>query len=281
MSSTMSYCVTGCVVRGKHAVGDGSECLGAEVCRGCLPRRAVFGRLCRWCWQRLHADVVDAPGLVEHLRAMAEPDAGATPPSGARASRAPSEGSVLSAAVDAADEVHAVLASWAQEIVDKHPAGLRGPSEVGWWRTRTTTAVDRDTGEVYLRRSQTFGARDTSATADLVRWLLPHLAWVSEQEWAGEMRSELGHLIGTTKARWPMEERSRPVLHATCRECGRASLVYYPPSYPGAQVQVACSHPECGQVYDERAWALLTGDGVPEAERLLVLRQLGEGRAEA
>jgi len=253
MTETSAVCVTGCTTRGQHT----SDCGGGE-CRSCRPRPASFGRLCSWCWQRLNADVVDSPGLVEHLRAEAEPDAAAAPPSDTRGHSDPAEGSVLSAAIDAADELHACLASWAQEIVDKHPANLTGPSEAGGWRSQTSTRVDHETGEVYLSESRVIGFHDPAATAALVNWLLPHLAWASEQDWAGEMRNELGEMVGTTKARWPMEERSRPVLNATCSDCHRASLVLYPPAYFKAQLQVACSHHECGKVYDEREWGMLT-----------------------
>lgn len=250
--ATITYCAKGCTVRGRHL----EQCTDTE-CRGCLPRRAKYGRLCGWCWQRLNADVVDAPTLVEHLREVAEPDAAAAAPSDSRSYRDPAEGSALSAAVDAADEIHAVLASWALLIVDEHPAGLTGPDQRAWRSTTPYLATDKETGERYQMYEHPVGFRDAAATGRLVRWLLPHLTWAAEQDWIGDMRRELGHLMATTRARWPMEESERPVPFATCSECDRASLVYYPPSEFRAQVQVACNHPECGHIYDERSWGLL------------------------
>lgn len=255
MPETVVWCASGCTVRGQHT----ADCpAGPEVeCRGCQPRQATVGRLCGWCYQRLRLDVAAAPDIVEHLRLVAEPDAGAAPPSDTRSYSDPSEGSVLSAAVDAADEIHAVLASWAQYVIETFPSPIKGPSQAGWWRTETTTRVDPETGEAYARGGWTQGARTPAATAELATWFDRYLDWCAEQSWAGDMRAEVGSLIGTTRARWPIAERSRPVPYATCPECDRASLVYHPPAYFKAQAQVTCSHKECAEVLDERKWGMV------------------------
>jgi len=137
MSATKA-CLSGCKMRGSHLTT--CETKGAEIdpCTGCLPRLAEFGNLCPFCWQRLNSDVIDAPGLVRHLREMAEPDAGRKPAGDGRSMGDPAWGSILSAAIGAADEIHAQLASYAHLVLEEHPNGeqMAGPDEHGVWRSQ-------------------------------------------------------------------------------------------------------------------------------------------------
>lgn len=237
----MSACITGCMIRGQHE----TTCEDRDTCAGCLPRPAEFGHLCAWDWQRLNGDVVDCPGLVEHLREIGEPDAHAAPPSDTTSYRDPSEGSILPAAWLAADEVHANLASWALLILEEHPngQGMAGPDEVGAWHTRYGSTV---------------GVLTSRATEALVKWLLPLLPWCAEQEWAGEMRQELATLVATTKARWPIADtRSRHIPGTSCPRCQHLTLWYTPPVGFGLPFVVACENPECGRVFEEDEWTRL------------------------
>ena len=254
--TTTKACLSGCTQRGSHLTT--CETKGAEIdpCTGCLPRAAEFGNLCPFCWQRLNSDVVDAPGLVRHLRDMAEPDAGRKPAGDGRSMGDPAWGSILSAAIGAADEIHANLASWALLILEEHPNGARmaGPDPRGAWLTRYGATV---------------GVCKAEATARLVKWLLPLLPWCSEQEWAGEMQRELSALIATTKARWPMEDtKTRAILGTPCPRCDHLGLMYTPPSWFKAPFVVACGNPECGRVFSEDEW-----------ERLVGLLEIAEKRA--
>lgn len=287
MSDVLTPCIEGCTRHGKHLPDcTGYAADGIDPCRGCQPRPAEFGLLCAFGWQRLNADVVDAPGLVRHLRDMAAIEDEATigslppgrptmfeidgkwvpihlghrslahltsqtpglkPPSDTRSHLDPAEGAILSTAVDAADELHATLTSWAMLILEKHPHGSRmtGPDPRGAWLTQY---------------GATAGIRDPEATARLVRWLLPLLPWCSEQEWAGEMRRELSEMIATTKARWPMDDtRTRPIRDTPCPRCDRIALTYTPPAVYRAPFVVACSNPECGRIFTEDEWERLAG----------------------
>jgi len=234
-----SACLSGCTQRGSHLTTCETKSAEIDPCTGCLPRAAEYGNLCPWCFQRLTSDVIDAAPLVRHLRFLAEPDAGRKPAGDGRSMGDPAWGSILSAAIGAADEIHANLASWALLILEEHPNGARmaGPDPRGAWLTLYGSTV---------------GVLDPEATARLVKWLLPMLPWCSEQEWAGEMRRELSSLIATTKARWPMEDtKTHGVAGVLCTSCGRASLVYTPTCGPRLPFHVACTHPECGRVYTE------------------------------
>lgn len=260
--SDLSVCVSGCTVRDRHRTD--CPCTGDHDrdhdghCRGCQPRAAEYGRLCPWCWQRLNADVVDAPELVRHLRAMALPHAGRRGYDASTGHGDPAETPILSAAIDTADEIHAMLASWAHLVLDEHPDGdqMRGPDETGTVRTETVAILDSDIartyGGPYLRRSTIAGIRDPGATERLVRWLLPQLRWCSSQAWAGEMRREISSAIHTALARWPvMDRRSRAIAGVRCVSCGNISLAYSPTAGPRLPFHVACTHPDCGRLYTE------------------------------
>ena len=152
---------------------------------------------------------------------------------------------MLSGAVDAADEVHVCLASWALLILEDHPNGaaMTGPDERGAWLTRYGAVA---------------GVRAPEATTRLVAWLTPWLDWCAGQEWAGEMRREIGQLIATTSARWPTEDyRERPVPGVACPRCDALSLTYTPPRWATAPFVVACVNPECGRTFSEDEWTRL------------------------
>lgn len=249
----MTACVEGCSIRGQHRTTCETRDAEVDPCTGCLPREAEFGNLCAFAWQRLNSDVIDAAPLVRHLRFLAEPDAGRKPAGDGRSMGDPAWGSILSAAIGAADEVHMTLAGYAHLVLEEHPNGehMAGPDEHGVWRSQDCWHVVD--GASVPKPSTVAGIKgDAEATARLVKWLLPLLPWCSEQEWAGEMRRELSALIATTKARWPMEDtKTRGVAGVLCTSCGRASLVYTPTSGPRLPFHVACTHPQCGRVYTE------------------------------
>jgi hypothetical protein len=162
------YCAYGCHIRDGHKPGCEGEC------RGCLPRPAADGlALCAWCIRTLERDVAAVPYLVAHMRGAARPNAGAKPYGSDATHADPAEGNVLSAAVDAADELHAALASWAHLILEEHPSRLTGPDEAGAWRSNTGDVVG-------------IKPDDLRPTVHLVEWITPLLPWCEAQEWAGE-----------------------------------------------------------------------------------------------
>lgn len=250
-------CTYGCTRRGQHV----TDCAGGE-CMGCMPREAMFGELCQWCWQRLNADIVDSPALARYLWQVAQPNVGSQARDDTSRPGAPSARSVLHDATDALDGLHSCLASWAHLILEEHPDGYRmhGPDERGTVRTQTVAVLDgpivTQYGQ-YLRRSTVAGVRDPKATSRLVKWLLPHLTWCSQQEWAAEMRREVGQVVRTTMARYPVAERTRHVPGVECPDCQQVSLVYDPPTLERRTVQVNCSSRGCGRIYTEDEFARL------------------------
>lgn len=275
MTSTTTACARGCVLRGQHT----TDCPDRDACRGCLPRPAEFGLLCPLDWQRLNGDVVDVALLVRHLRdEVADPNqAGGAPPpsSGTRVYRDPSEGSVLSDAIGAADELHATLADIAEHIIDEHPrAGLpdvadptdrtgrrrvphpnllEPPPEAHVWRSRQTL-VTRD-GHTDVVHSRVIGVRDADATDALVAWTLPLLPWLAGREWVATACDDLAAIVAHTAHRWPLEEDARGRhVSAPCPRCAHLSLHLSPAVPARPTTVVTCTNPECAALLTEAEW---------------------------
>lgn len=263
MGAPPTPCVCGCTIRGQHDTHCPERCrhlaparprLPQECpercdhdCPGCAPRPAKFGRLCPWDWQRLHADIVDSPALVRYLWALAHCGETTSPDNLNIRGGDPSERGVLHTALDALNGLHACLASWAHHILEEHPNGsqMAGPDQHGVWSTTTEPP-------------ETVGIRDPEATSQLVRWLLPQLRWCADQEWVGEMRREIGDVVRTTAARFPVTERTRTIPGVECTVCHRVSLAYDPPTLERRTVQVNCTSPGCGVIFTEAEFARLT-----------------------
>lgn len=238
----MSACIRGCTIRGQHT----ADC--ATECAGCLPRPAVEGLLCAWDYARLVADVESLPSLIAHLGEMAEPDAGHQAGGDGRSGGDPAHRTILPAATLTADELEIAVCGWVLIVMED--LGLEGPA------MRWTMGGRRKVGaETWGEPPKPVAARDMRA---LVKWLLPHLPWVAQQEWVGEMRGDLGREISTAKARWPMVERGHAVP-MPCPRCESLTLWYSPPAWAGASMRVECLSPDCGRVFAEEEWVRMRG----------------------
>ena len=215
------------------------------------PVQAEYGNLCAWCWGRLHHDLADAPELTTHLRAIGQPHAAARPLTTDPIHRGdPAEQDPYPQSWHAADELHGDLASWALLILEEHPANLTGPT-INLTAGRTDT--DPTTGEPYT--SDPRPTPHTGDTAELVDWMRPHLEWVAQQDWAIDMRAELGNTIATLKARWPTADNStRPVRDVACPRCDGLTLTYAPPVRYRAPFVVSCINQDCGRIFSEDEW---------------------------
>ena len=262
----VSECAAGCVVRGQHlAECDGwawsADSCGEPVeveCRGCLPRRAEQGLLCAGCWGRLQSVVRTLPSLVEHLFDMGVPalrcPLGKT---GGGGRSAAGSSSLYSDALVAADDLHAVLATYAQEVAVEHPMAGTLPVGLCRWSEGLPVAGPADWADVAdgVADPVVLGPREPEDTRRLVDWLSPHLEWVAGRGWAVDMLGDLAPLAARARARWPMEEPERRITDVRCPSCGALSLVVRPVRVVGGQSQVVCSRLECGVVLAEEDWA--------------------------
>lgn len=126
----MNVCARGCTVRGEHD----PRCPSGQ-CTGCRPRQAEYGTLCIGCHGRLTRALYQAPRLVAYLRGV-DPQQSSDEANvkGTREQPIP----LNTAAVDAADELHAMLCSWVLLVLEEHPSGLKGPDARGSRLTEPT-----------------------------------------------------------------------------------------------------------------------------------------------
>lgn len=64
--------VRSCTIRGYHLANtdEGHEDRPGHTCRGCLPRPAEVGLLCRFCFDKFEAALVEGRDLIPHLRSI-------------------------------------------------------------------------------------------------------------------------------------------------------------------------------------------------------------------
>lgn len=241
----MSACaVSGCVARHLHT----GTCEG-NGCPGCAPRAAEHGTLCPHHWQRLNGAVVDVPGLLAHLLDIGQPTAGRQAGGDGRSHGDPAERTILPASWLDADEISALLTSWASMVIEERPHTIGPRAGVLTWTLGGWRGGDRVDPQPVR----------TESPDDLVRWLLPLLPWVAEQEWAVEMLREMEAMVGTAKARWPMAERGRHVEGLPCPRCEHLTLWYEPPTTARPTMQVHCLEPDCGRIFGEDEWDRMRG----------------------
>ena len=244
----MSACACGCSVRGEHLGGCDGTAPGRDggvvECRGCLPRRAEHGVLCARCWGRLQSAVRTLPSLIEHLRAVAAPavssPAGRT---GSGRARRPGGGMLYPAALVEADELHAVLAAWCEEVAAERPGASAPPRRATRWTA--SAAGDREP----------LGPAGPGSTRVLARWLDAHLEWAAGRPWAGDMLTDLA---GGARAQLRRIREEVPVRRAEgvrCTRCHSLSVVVVPPAAGGGRALVRCTLPACGAVLGEDDWA--------------------------
>ena len=260
----MSQCASGCTIRGHHLAGCNGWAWGRDECGqpeevecdGCLPRQAEFGVLCPWCWGRLQSSIRTLPPLVEHLFDMGAPSLRSPlgRPGGGRST--PGPGCLYSDALVAADELHAILGTWAQEVAVEHPAAGSLPVGLCRWSQGRPAAGPLGWADVADGGADPviLGPREQEDTRRLVAWLIPHLEWIASRPWATDMIADLVSAASRALARWPIQEPERRITNVRCPSCGAWSLVLIPPSVPGAERLVRCTLPACGSVLTEEDW---------------------------
>ncbi|MEA1305651.1 hypothetical protein [Actinomyces oris] len=156
----------------------------------------------------------------------------------------------------AADELHAILGTWAQEVAVEHPAAGSLPVGLCRWSEGRPVAGPLGWADVADGGADPviLGPREQEDTRRLVAWLIPHLEWISSRPWATDMIADLVSAASRVLARWPIQEPERRITNVRCPSCGAWSLVLIPPSVPGAERLVRCTLPACGSVLTEEDW---------------------------
>jgi len=241
-------CASGCTLRDRHTTPTPDK--HPDDCPGCQPRPTVPGLAVCWrCYYRLVDALTRAPDLVAHIRDHVTPGS-AVRQEGTRGKRPAPPAPLNVTAVADADDLHALLASWAGVILTDHPDHLTGPS---WSGTRLLPARRRPNTPVYLdpEPAGLTTTGDWHATAAVTRWIYTHHEWALTQEWAGDLTTEVTTLVATLRGRYPVEERPT-YTGAPCPNCGRPSLIRYAPTCWQGPVTITCA--DCGTTVPEKLY---------------------------
>lgn len=229
----------GCVVRDRHV----AECEDPD-CTGCQPSVADRGRLCPRHWAWLNRDLSMCAELVLQVResavsmnAHAQED---RVRSGGQARPAPVDVS----AVDACDELIALLVSASESIADQ--LGVPAPSPAHVWRA----------GHVVQGFVSVSPRVAAAVTAGVVSWWRDRLEEIASLDDVLDVGPELHEIVRAVKARWPAVERSRHLPGTPCRGCDLMDLWWTPPNGVGWPITVECH--SCGYVAPEEDLVRLT-----------------------
>lgn len=276
VEASLAACSTGCTLKGRHLADCNPDCPctchtnlyapcdtpggchehhDGTACRGCLPKPIPDSRtVCQDCETRLTAALDEAPHLVAHIRSHIEPGPAPTDPDRpkrhGKAEAAPAPLSV--AALSDADDLHALLASWAVRIAASRR--LHGPSWAGS-DVRPASKRRHPIGAMVYEDARVVGVRYDGATRHVTDWLRVHIDHAVALDDAADLVDEIASLVGALKRRWPDEEPVRWLPRIRCPKCHRMSLRRSPPKFVGQPVMIHCSATDCGKQIAEELWA--------------------------
>lgn len=219
-----------CTIRGYHLTTcDGTR--NGHECRGCLPRPAETGILCRSCWERFEAALSTAVDLITHLRSV---EKGPVSIDGVRTSTVVAP--TFPASWQAADRLWVALAKIA--IVDAKDT--RG-EEPEWWPYTSIWS-----GFSYAATLDEVAL----AVRELVAWVNVSPESVVARMAGAEAAVEFFREVQRSLAMFPLAEDTKPLRPIRCRECQQFTLWRRPPLVYLDEVVVQCQNPACQAFYD-------------------------------
>lgn len=213
---------TGCAVNGEHE----SECADPE-CRGCRPRTVDTGRLCAVHVSWLNRDLADAAEVALQVReSIMRGKSGGDEP--VRSARLEPPAPLVAAAVDAADELIALLLSVAERLA---PEFNVSPPSCRVWRTGP-----------YVQGfpAGTSPHRVGAEVRKIVDWFRVHRTDLMYMPDVLDFGEDLHDMLGKMRTRWPTAERARHLPGTACGVCGLMDLWWTPPNGVGWPITVEC-----------------------------------------
>lgn len=213
---------TGCAVNGEHE----SECADPE-CRGCRPRTVDTGRLCAVHVSWLNRDLADAAEVAVQVReSIMRGKSGGDEP--VRSARLEPPAPLVAAAVDAADELIALLLSVAERLA---PEFNVSPPSCRVWRTGP-----------YVQGfpAGTSPHRVGAEVRKIVDWFRVHRTDLMYMPDVLDFGEDLHEMLGKMRTRWPIAERARHLPGTACGVCGLMDLWWTPPNGVGWPITVEC-----------------------------------------
>lgn len=285
MTETTSACIRGCAMPRQHL----GECVD-EDCRGCLPRRAEHGHLCRSCHLRLRnlvrsiwvqwallevtAGAMSPQALTAETQAKTHQkprtSSDAPHPSGLYARQVAASASesepVRVAALDAAQE----LSDWLSCVVDMvcSAHGTKGPARLTtggdarqWkWHPLADDGAASDFDPIVKHGSGPDVMRGQYILTDpparfAVRpasdWLSAWLDRFESLEVVGDEMEAFGEIMSRCHALAPWREAATRLPGIPCPSCSRASLMRF-----SGDEDVQCTTPYCRELIPPGRYAI-------------------------
>ncbi len=236
--------VRSCTVRGHHlsacawgqaqALLEAGEALFSPTvreCVGCLPRPAETGMLCRSCNEKFTAALDIGVDLITHLRSV---ERGPSPEDGVRTATV--NAPTYPESWQEADQLWMYLAG----VAIAHASDKR---------------IDEPVWPTWASVIDGFGSQATmtqvmSASRDLVDWVAAAPVDVVSRTMGAMSAVYFYRAVQRALARFPLEEKSRPVKYIRCRTCQQHTLRWMPPLDFEEPVVIQCSNLTCGALWD-------------------------------
>ena len=251
-------CIRGCTIRGHHLTACSWGQLADELarrgtdnatvaavtaewvttrggvpreCRGCLPRPAETGMLCRSCWEKFEDALGRAADLIPHLRSIERGPADLTAVRSAPGSRV-----ILPPSWMEADNLWILLAG----VAVAHAKEKR--SAEPWWPSFTS---------IWYGLSSAASIDDVrSAVRDLADWVAAAPEDVVARPGAAAAAVAYYRGVQRALAMFPMEERERRLPIIRCRACGLDTLFQRPPLEHLDPIVIVCANEACKSEWD-------------------------------
>lgn len=209
-----------------------------DRCRGDQEPRETRGadHLCHVCTERLRKRIAEAPALVSWLAAHVQP--------GRHGESDKVRGGGFVAPIPVRADVLSVIGPAATEAVlgngDDQDNTLNIPAELdSWCQVLVEERTEHDGGTYAGPRG---GKPETTAA-----YLLAHLEWIVQQQWAVELHDEMGRMHRTAFGLAPWDA-GRHEVPGECPSCDLKALVRYDGS---SYVQCEIRAGGCGRLISE------------------------------
>lgn len=185
---------------------------GVEVreCRGCLPRPAETGLLCRSCWEKFEAALTVAVDVITHLRSVERGPSDAT-----KVRSAPGSRVILPASWAEADSLWMALAGVA--IAHAKGAHVDEPDWAPWtsiWHGFSQTATLDEVA---------------AAVRNLIDWVQAGPQSIVSRAGGAEAAVRFYRTLQRAQHSFPMDEKPTPIRYLRCRRCEQFAVVDRPP----------------------------------------------------
>ena len=222
----MSDCTRGCTLARQHQ----TVCPDQNTCKGCTPRPATHGLLCKNCHDQLIGWLTDAPGQWLLLATTAEPSMAHAMKGDADSVHSSEDGAPTPLNIAAAatmTDLTDILSSWVEMLTDQH--NMAGP-----FALMTRNGIENPQGRQLNPRWSFYAGEsvwcDPSRHFEIhaaCKWLLVQVERIETCPGIGDLCEELGEVMAAAHRLEPWHEQVVRVKGIECPECHKMALTQH------------------------------------------------------